>query len=47
MSAPDYHGVGADRMRTDSERAAQIEQLVDQGLHRWEELEALARSTRA
>jgi hypothetical protein len=33
-------------MRADSERAAEIERLLDEGLQRWEELEALARATR-
>jgi ATP-binding cassette subfamily F protein uup len=46
MADPDYHRAGAERMRVDSERAAEIERLLDEGLQRWEELEALARATR-
>ena len=46
MSASGYQAVGAERMRTDSARAADIERLMDEGLHRWEELEALSRATR-
>ena len=46
MSAAEYHRAGADRMRTDSARAAELERLLDEGLHRWEELEVLAKAIR-
>jgi len=41
MGEPDWHQRGADVMRADSTRAAEIEQLLEQKFARWEALEAL------
>jgi len=40
MAAPDYYKQGADVMRTDRARAAEIETLLAAKLERWVELEA-------
>ncbi|HTU67862.1 MAG TPA: ATP-binding cassette domain-containing protein [Steroidobacteraceae bacterium] len=42
MSAPDYHRAGADQMKKDSERAAELVELISSGMDRWETLDALA-----
>jgi ATP-binding cassette subfamily F protein uup len=47
MSSPDYHRVGAEQMRRDRERSAEIETLVAAGMARWEQLEAWASSIAA
>jgi ABC transport system ATP-binding/permease protein len=39
---PDYHRVGAEQMRRDRERAAELDTSISSGMQRWEELEALA-----
>jgi ATP-binding cassette subfamily F protein uup len=39
---PDYHRVGADRMRVDRERATELAALIAARMERWETLEALA-----
>jgi len=46
MAAADYHAVGADRMRLDRERLAQIERLLEQKFTRWAELDARASLSR-
>jgi ATP-binding cassette subfamily F protein uup len=42
-SAPDYFRAGAEAMRADSLRAAQIEKTLSEKLERWQALEAKAR----
>jgi ATP-binding cassette subfamily F protein uup len=42
VCAPDYHRAGAEQMRADRERAAELDRLIAEGLDRWEALEALA-----
>ena len=42
MCAPDYHRVGAEQMRRDRERAAELATLIAARMERWEALEALA-----
>ncbi|HUQ09159.1 MAG TPA: hypothetical protein VM146_02505, partial [Steroidobacteraceae bacterium] len=42
IAAPDYHRAGADQMRSDSERVAELEKLISNGMDRWQELDALA-----
>lgn len=40
MTAAGYHAAGADRMRADSERLAEIERLLEHKYARWAELDA-------
>jgi ABC transport system ATP-binding/permease protein len=42
ICAPDYHRAGAEQMRRDRERAAELETLIAAGMDRWEALDALA-----
>jgi ATP-binding cassette subfamily F protein uup len=42
ICAPDYHRVGAEQMKRDRERAAELVTLIASGMDRWEELDALA-----
>jgi hypothetical protein len=42
VCAPDYHRASAEQMRRDRERAAELVALIDSGMNRWEELDALA-----
>jgi ATP-binding cassette subfamily F protein uup len=44
MSAADYHATGAQQMRIDVERAAEIEGLLEQKLARWMALEDKAKA---
>jgi ABC transport system ATP-binding/permease protein len=44
---PEYHRVGAEQMRRDRERAAEIETLIATGMARWEQLEAWVSSIAA
>jgi ATP-binding cassette subfamily F protein uup len=46
MAAADYHSVGADRMRADGERLAEIERLLEHKFVRWAELDARASQPR-
>ena len=45
--SPDYHKAGAEQMRRDRERATELATLIETGMQRWEELEALASSIAA
>ena len=48
MSGPDYHRLGAERLRSDRRRLAELEELLLQKFARWESLEERrARSTQA
>jgi ABC transport system ATP-binding/permease protein len=42
ICAPDYHRAGAEQMRRDRDRAAELTALIATGMDRWEELDALA-----
>ena len=42
ICAPDYHRVGAEQMRRDRERTAELESLIATSMDRWAELDALA-----
>jgi ATP-binding cassette subfamily F protein uup len=44
MSAADYHTVGAQQMKQDSERAAEVERLLEEKLARWMALEDKAKA---
>ena len=46
MAAADYHAAGADRMRADRERLAEIERLLEHKFTRWAELDARASQAR-
>jgi ATP-binding cassette subfamily F protein uup len=42
ICAPDYHRAGAEQMKRDRERAAELATLISTGMDRWEELDSLA-----
>jgi len=42
ICAPDYHRAGAEQMKRDRERAAELATLIESGMDRWAELDALA-----
>jgi hypothetical protein len=42
MSGPDYYREGAERIREDTRRSAEIEVLLLEKLERWEALEGIA-----
>jgi len=42
VCAQDYHRAGAEQMRRDRERSAELETLITSSMERWEQLEALA-----
>jgi len=46
MALPDYHSAGAERIRADRARLAEIEQLLEQKFARWEQLDARAGQSR-
>jgi ATP-binding cassette subfamily F protein uup len=46
MAAADYHATGADSIRADRERLAEIERLLEERFVRWAELDARASQSR-
>ena len=44
MSAADYHTAGAEQMRRDAGRTAEVEQLLEEKLARWMALEDKAKA---
>ena len=46
MAAADYHAAGADSIRADRERLAEIERLLEDKFVRWAELDAKASQSR-
>jgi ATP-binding cassette subfamily F protein uup len=47
MAAADYHATGADTIRADRERLAEIERLLEERFVRWAELDARASQSRS
>jgi ATP-binding cassette subfamily F protein uup len=47
MAAADYHATGADSIRADRERLAEIERLLEERFVRWAELDARASQSRS